>query len=53
MYDVHNYIYLYMYIFSLDIAEIRTMQNPPAAVEIVLEAVMIILTGKVMMMLFS
>ena len=33
---------------KLDIAEIRTMTKPPAAVEIVLEAVMILLTGKVM-----
>lgn len=30
---------------KLDIAEIRSMSKPPAAVEIVLEAVMIILTG--------
>jgi len=33
---------------KLDIAEIRTMTKPPAAVEIILEAVMILLTGKVM-----
>ena len=33
---------------KLDVAEIRTMVNPPAAVEVVLEAVMVLLTGKVM-----
>ena len=33
---------------KMDIAEIRTMTKPPAAVEIVLEAVMILLTGRVM-----
>jgi pimeloyl-ACP methyl ester carboxylesterase len=33
---------------KMDIAEIRTMTKPPAAVEIVLEAVMVLLTGKVM-----
>jgi hypothetical protein len=30
---------------KLDVAEIRTMVNPPAAVEVVLEAVMVLLTG--------
>ena len=33
---------------KLDVAEIRTMVNPPAAVEVVLEAVMVLLTGKMM-----
>lgn len=33
---------------KLDVAEIRTMVKPPAAVEVVMEAVMIILTGRVM-----
>ena len=33
---------------KLDIAEIRTMNKPPAAVEIVLEAVMILLTGRIL-----
>jgi pimeloyl-ACP methyl ester carboxylesterase len=31
---------------KLDVAEIRTMIKPPAAVEVVIEAVMILLTGK-------
>ena len=31
---------------KLDVAEIRTMSNPPAAVEVVLEAVMLLLTGE-------
>ena len=33
---------------KLDVAEIRTMVKPPAAVEVVLEAVMALLTGKSM-----
>jgi hypothetical protein len=33
---------------KLDVAEIRTMIKPPAAVEVVIEAVMILLTGKLM-----
>lgn len=33
---------------KLDVAEIRTMVKPPAAVEVVIEAVMILLTGKKM-----
>lgn len=33
---------------KLDVAEIRTMSKPPAAVEVVMEAVMILLTGKAM-----
>eukprot|EP00981_Chlorochromonas_danica_P008761 scaffold2312_cov165-Ochromonas_danica.AAC.1 len=33
---------------KLDVAEIRTMVKPPAAVEVVIEAVMILLTGKYM-----
>lgn len=33
---------------KLDVAEIRTMIKPPAAVEVVLEAVMALLTGKTM-----
>lgn len=31
---------------KMDVAEIRTMVKPPAAVEVVMEAVMILLTGK-------
>ena len=31
---------------KLDVAEIRTMSKPPAAVEVVMEAVMVLLTGK-------
>eukprot|EP01038_Epipyxis_sp_PR26KG_P011234 gene11234-15074_t len=33
---------------KMDVAEIRTMAKPPAAVEVVMEAVMILLTGKAM-----
>jgi pimeloyl-ACP methyl ester carboxylesterase len=33
---------------KLDVAEIRTMSKPPAAVEVVMEAVMVLLTGKVL-----
>jgi hypothetical protein len=33
-------------ISKLDVAEIRTMVKPPAAVEVVLEAVMALLTGR-------
>lgn len=33
---------------KMDVAEIRTMVKPPAAVEVVVEAVMILLTGKFM-----
>ena len=33
---------------KLDVAEIRSMVKPPAAVEVVMEAVMILLTGKTM-----
>jgi pimeloyl-ACP methyl ester carboxylesterase len=33
---------------KMDVAEIRTMVKPPAAVEVVMEAVMILLTGKQM-----
>ena len=30
---------------KLDVAEIRTLQNPPVAVAVVLEAVVVLLTG--------
>jgi len=30
----------------MDVAEIRSMSKPPAAVEVVMEAVMILLTGR-------
>ena len=46
--SLQNVLKLVEGLTKLDIAEIRTMTKPPAAVEIVLEAVMILLTGKVM-----
>ena len=46
--SLQNVLRLVEGLTKLDIAEIRTMTKPPAAVEIVLEAVMILLTGKIM-----